>query len=70
VPEIAYKFRAGDTRHCYADISRLAALGYQPRVTFADGVAELVDWVRGQTAEDSFERAREELIKKGLVADS
>jgi dTDP-L-rhamnose 4-epimerase len=67
-PEIAYKFRAGDTRQCYADISRLAALGYQPRVRFADGVAELVDWVRGQSAEDSFEHAREELIQKGLAA--
>ncbi len=66
-PEVVQKFRAGDIRHCYGDITRLAALGYQPKVRFEDGLAELVDWVRGQTAVDSFEQARQELIQKGLA---
>jgi dTDP-L-rhamnose 4-epimerase len=66
-PEIVEKFRAGDIRHCYADASRLAALGYTPRVRFEDGVAELVGWVSRQQAEDGFEKARQELNEKGLT---
>jgi dTDP-L-rhamnose 4-epimerase len=67
-PEIAQTFRAGDIRHCFADVSRLRALGYQPRVEFKDGINELVNWVRSQTAVDSFEQAREELIARGLAS--
>src|SRR5438445_302949 len=44
--EITGKFRAGDIRHCFADISRIQRLvGYAPRFTFEDGVRELVAWV-------------------------
>ncbi len=67
-PEITHKFRAGDIRHCVADISRLQAHGYAPRISFKDGVAELVSWVRTQTAQDAFEAARAELISRGLAA--
>jgi len=66
-PEIVYKFRAGDIRHCYADISCLQGLGYDPQVRFEDGVAELVNWVRSQKAADSFEGARKELARRGLT---
>ena len=51
-PEIALKYRAGDIRHCFADVSRIRAQGYQPRVRFEDGINELVTWVRRQAAED------------------
>jgi dTDP-L-rhamnose 4-epimerase len=67
-PEIAQKFRAGDIRHCFADVSRLCALGYQPRVQFEDGINELVNWVRSQTAVDGFEQARRELMVRGLAS--
>jgi dTDP-L-rhamnose 4-epimerase len=66
-PEIANKFRAGDIRHCFADIGRIRAMGYRPRVRYEDGVAELVEWVRLQRAQDSFQDAREELARRGLV---
>lgn len=66
-PEVVHKFRAGDIRHCFADINHLQALGYQPKVSFEDGVAELVDWVRSQTSVDGFEQAREELVSRGLA---
>lgn len=47
--EILKKFRAGDIRHCFADISRIQqAIGYQPRYRFEDGVHELVSWVGEQ----------------------
>jgi len=66
-PEIAQTFRAGDIRHCFADVRRIQMLGYQPTVRFEDGVAELVDWVRSQTVVDGFEQARQELVKRGLT---
>lgn len=48
--ELVGKYRAGDIRHCYADISRIRhRLGYEPRVRFEDGVAELVSWVANQS---------------------
>jgi len=47
--DIVRKFRAGDIRHCYADITRIReAIGYAPRVKFEDGVRELVTWVSAQ----------------------
>jgi dTDP-L-rhamnose 4-epimerase len=66
-PEVVGRFRAGDIRHCYADVGRLAALGYAPGVRFEDGVAELVEWVRAQTAADRFEGAQVELASRGLT---
>jgi dTDP-L-rhamnose 4-epimerase len=66
-PEIVEKFRAGDIRHCYGDISRLQALGYRPTVRFEDGISELVGWVQVQTAADSFEQARKDLLTRGLA---
>jgi dTDP-L-rhamnose 4-epimerase len=50
-PEITGKYREGDIRHCVADISRARTLlGYQPKVTLADGIPELLEWVRQQQA--------------------
>ena len=47
--EVRHKFRAGDIRHCFADISRIQTLlGYVPQYQFEDGVAELVAWVADQ----------------------
>jgi dTDP-L-rhamnose 4-epimerase len=47
--EIREKFRAGDIRHCFADITRIQALlGYSPTFRFETGVAELVAWVANQ----------------------
>jgi dTDP-L-rhamnose 4-epimerase len=65
--EITNRFRAGDIRHCFADIGRIQNLGYRPELRFEDGVAELVEWVRSQTAMDNFEQAREELVSRGLT---
>jgi nucleoside-diphosphate-sugar epimerase len=38
--------RPGDVRRSRADISRLGKLGYRPRVRFAKGLAETVEWFR------------------------
>lgn len=67
--EVVEKFRAGDIRHCYADISRIReTLGYEPKVRFEDGVAELVRWVADQQGvQDSVAQAAQQLAARGLV---
>jgi len=68
-PEYAHKARTGDIRHCFCDISRARdVLGFVPRRTFADSLAELADWVRPQTPRDRVAEARRELEARGLVA--
>jgi dTDP-L-rhamnose 4-epimerase len=68
VPEITGKYRVGDIRHCYADISLArSVLGYQPQVTFEDGLLELAGWLEGQAAMDHAVEARQELDIRGLA---
>jgi len=68
-PELTGKYRAGDIRHCFADISRAKqVLGYEPQVKFADGVRELVHWLREQQAEDRAAEAAQKLSVYGLTA--
>jgi dTDP-L-rhamnose 4-epimerase len=68
-PELTGKYRAGDIRHCFADISLAKKhLGYEPKVKFADGVRELVDWLREQRAEDRAAEAVQKLTVYGLTA--
>jgi dTDP-L-rhamnose 4-epimerase len=67
-PQITRQFRHGDIRHCFADISKARRLlGYEPKVAFADGLRELVAWVKSQTAVDRVEMAKAELEQRGLT---
>ena len=67
-PSVLGKFREGDIRHCYADITLARTLlGYEPRVSFADGMRQLVAWVRGQSAVDGFDDAHQQLVTRGLA---
>ncbi|UFS72141.1 SDR family NAD(P)-dependent oxidoreductase [Geomonas sp. RF6] len=67
-PEITNTYRAGDIRHCFADISAARRLlGYEPRVTFEEGVAELAQWLEGQIAVDRVTEAHAELSLRGLT---
>ena len=67
-PEIPGRFRAGDIRHCYADIAKIrAALGFEPSIALESGLGDLAGWMRTQEAENLTERAAAELERKGLV---
>lgn len=67
-PEITGKYRVGDIRHCFADISRARRLlGYTPRIGFAEGIHDLVGWLEGQIASDRVEEARRALELRGLT---
>ncbi len=68
-PEVVGQYRAGDIRHCFADITKARnLLGYEPRVTFEAGLRELVSWLRQQKAADRVDAATEELRTRGLVS--
>ncbi|MFA5515324.1 MAG: NAD-dependent epimerase/dehydratase family protein [Desulfuromonadales bacterium] len=67
-PEITGRFRVGDIRNCFADILLAREmLGYRPLVSLEDGLIETADWLGGQIAVDSCERARHELVSRGLT---
>lgn len=67
-PQITGKYRVGDIRHCFADISRAArVLGYEPAVAMEDGMTELAQWLEGQVAVDSVDAATSELAARGLT---
>ena len=49
-PVITGRHRAGDVRHCFADITQARhTLGYEPSVALTDGIAELARWLQGQS---------------------
>jgi dTDP-L-rhamnose 4-epimerase len=68
-PQVTGRYRAGDIRHCYADIERARTLlGFAPEEDFTAGLAELAGWLAGEVAIDRVDQATEELARRGLVA--
>src|SRR5689334_23165004 len=66
--ELTQKYRAGDVRPCFADISAARKfLGYAPRVRFADGLTELVQWLALQQSQDRAAEAVAQLSHFGLT---
>jgi dTDP-L-rhamnose 4-epimerase len=67
-PEITGKYRVGDIRHCFADVSLArTVLGYEPQVRLEEGLVELAEWLEGQTAADRVDAASAELAARGLT---
>jgi dTDP-L-rhamnose 4-epimerase len=67
-PQTLNQFRAGDIRHCYADLTKARRLlGFEPRIPLQEGMADLLAWVKEQTAEDRFGQVEKELAAKALV---
>lgn len=67
-PHITGNYRVGDIRHCFADVSRARQLlGYEPQVSFMEGLADLAGWLEGQVADDHVSQAQAELAARGLT---
>jgi dTDP-L-rhamnose 4-epimerase len=67
-PEVAGKYRVGDIRHCFPDITLARdVLGFEPEIALEDGLLDLAAWLDGQEAHDRFADARAELAARGLV---
>lgn len=68
-PEVLNRYRVGDIRHCFGDISRIErAYGFKPERDMETGMAELIDWVSrtkppvDRSAESLAELARGKLV--------
>ena len=67
-PIVSQRHRAGDIRHCFADITRAhERLGYAPQVSLAQGLDELAHWLRDQPSTDRVREAYAELTARGLI---
>jgi dTDP-L-rhamnose 4-epimerase len=67
-PVVLGQARAGDVRHCIADITKArTGLGFEARRDFDDALAELVAAISAETAHDGVQDAHRELERRGLV---
>ena len=66
---ISGKFRLGDIRHNYADLTKITdTLGFSPEVDFKTGIERFVKWVKTQEIqEDKYEKSIQKLKNKGLM---
>lgn len=67
-PDITGRFRTGDIRHCYADLTLASdLLDYRPEVDFDTGLEDLVEWLAAREALDRVDEATSELARRGLL---
>jgi dTDP-L-rhamnose 4-epimerase len=67
-PEVRNIFRAGDIRHCVANVTRARQLlGYDPCVDFDEGIRDLAGWLANEDATDLVEQAADQLTQRGLT---
>lgn len=66
--KISGSYRLGDIRSNIADLTNIKnSLGYEPKITFKDGISQFVDWVEKQEVEeDLYEKSIQEMKEKGL----
>lgn len=66
-PVIIGKYRVGDIRHCYADISKAQEiLEYKPKFDIETGIRDFLNWAQDEVAIDKSDMAESELKQKGL----
>jgi dTDP-L-rhamnose 4-epimerase len=67
-PEVTGSFRAGDIRHCWADVSRARdLLGFVAAADRDLELRRLAEWVLGQAPVDRTAGAFAELLARGLI---
>ena len=67
--DVCGKYRVGDIRHNVADLTRITSkLGYEPSVSFVEGLRAFTDWVALQEPViDRYEQSTKEIEAKGLM---
>ncbi|MCE2787671.1 MAG: NAD-dependent epimerase/dehydratase family protein [Bacteroidota bacterium] len=67
-PIVTHKFRDGDIRNCFADISLIKSkLGWEPKWEFEEGVKTMTDWLISEKDNAQKTDSVEELKKMGLL---
>jgi dTDP-L-rhamnose 4-epimerase len=66
---VSGNYRLGDIRHNKADISKIQRrLGFNPKVSFEDGLKQFVEWVKTQDVKsDNYDQSISEMKDKGLM---
>jgi dTDP-L-rhamnose 4-epimerase len=67
--EVVGKYRLGDIRHAWADISRIEGdFGFRPAVNMREGLRSFAAWVMHQPKrEDRYEIMEKEMAEKGFL---
>ena len=67
--KISGRYRLGDIRHNYADLTKIkSVLGFKPKIDLVTGASRLVIWAKTQKVHvDKYEDSIEELKQKGLL---
>ena len=67
--KVTGKFRLGDIRHNYAEMSKIEdLLGFKPKIFFKEGIQKFTKWVLSQLIEeDNLEASLVQMKKKGLL---
>jgi dTDP-L-rhamnose 4-epimerase len=67
-PDVTGEHRAGDIRHCFADVSRAReTLGFEAEVSLERGLPGLAEWVARNRPEERGDAALADLRARGLV---
>jgi dTDP-L-rhamnose 4-epimerase len=68
-PQFLDRYRVGDVRHCFADVSKIKKdFGFEPRRSFDDGMGELISWVSAaRTPVDRSRASLDQLEKQKLL---
>lgn len=54
-PQVSQKFRAGDVRHCFPDISMASKLlNFSPSVDFDEGIFDMAEWLKFMIGSSGF----------------
>ena len=65
---ISGRYRIGDIRHNFADISKITKIGFSPKVSFTKGLEKFSNWVKKQkVCKDYFDLSIQEMQSKGLI---
>ena len=67
--KISGKYRLGDIRHNYADLTKIkSVLDFKPKIDLITGISRFVAWTKTQKVNvDKYEDSIEELKQKGLI---
>jgi dTDP-L-rhamnose 4-epimerase len=67
-PERLGQYRAGDIRHCFADVERAKRLlSFEASTEFCAGIRQLAAWIAEEEAVDRVDEAKAELVSRGLA---
>jgi dTDP-L-rhamnose 4-epimerase len=69
-PELPGEFRPGESRHIFADVSRLQQIGFEASVSLKEGLEDYVSWLRGVGEVDEYLSGALAGLRRGGVVRS